>query len=406
MDLTVRSIREAETAAFYEAIVTGFGGDVTEDDHDRFYANLPLHRTLGAFDGDQIVGTLGEFDFELTVPGESSVRMAGTTVVTVRPAHRRRGVLTEMMRLHLDAAHERGDPIAGLWASETAIYGRFGFGSASDRNEIDIDVRRTTLPAPPSDVTVALLTGEAAKDVIPELYAGLRLRRAGMLSRSDAWWEHRRFYDPEHFRDGASSRRYAVAYRDGLPAGYAMYRQKEKWNDFLPDGTIRIIEVMTPDEDVRRALWHLLSSIDLFPNVNWWNAPVDEPVAWEASNRRIVKRVIGDALWLRILDVPAALEARRYDSDGQVIFAVSDAFCPWAGGTFELIVSGGEAFCKAVDAEPELTLDAAELGALYVGGRSVVELARAGLIDGSREALVRADRMMRTVVPPWCPEVF
>jgi len=406
MNATVRPIVEAETAAFLAAIARGFGGDGTPEDHDRFYANLPLDRTLGAFDGDQIVGTCGEFDFDLTVPGGASVPMAGTTIVTVRPTHRRRGVLTQMMRAHLDTARRRGDPLAGLWASETAIYGRFGFGAATDRYEIDIDTRLADLPEPPVNVTVSLVEGEVASGVIPELYEGIRLGRAGMLSRSETWWEHRRFYDPERYRDGASGRRYAIAFRDGVPAGYAMFRQKEKWESAVPDGTIRIIEVIAPDEGVRRALWHLLGNIDLFPNVNWWNAPIDEPVAWEASNRRIVKRTIADAMWVRILDVPAALDARRYDSDGRVTFAVTDAFCPWAEGTYELNVADGEASCREVDGDPEFRLDAAELGALYLGGRSVAELARAELVDGPRDALVRADRMFRTVVPPWCPEVF
>lgn len=406
MDLIVRPIVETETVAFREAIARGFGEDSHEDGHDRFYATLPLHRTLGAFDGDEIVGTLGEFDFELTVPGGVGTAMAGTTIVTVRPTHRRRGVLTHMMRIHLDTAHERGDPLAGLWASETAIYGRYGFGSAADRYELDIDTRRTEVPDPPEDVAIALVDGDAAAKIIPDLYESMRSSRAGMLSRNEAWWEHRRFYDPERNRGGASARRYAVASRGDVPVGYAMFRQKEKWENFLPDGTVHIIEVMASDEGVRRALWHLLANIDLFPNLNYWNASIDEPVMWEASNRRIVKRGVWDSIWVRILDVPAALEARRYDNDGQIVLEVTDPFCPWAQGTFELTVIGGAASCTPTNRRGGVHLDAAELGAVYLGGRSVVELARAGLVAGSPDTLQLADRMFRTVVPPWCPEVF
>ncbi|HSF87520.1 MAG TPA: GNAT family N-acetyltransferase [Acidimicrobiia bacterium] len=141
MHIIIRPIRESETQRFRSAIARGFGGDSREEDHDRFYEMLPLDRTVGAFDGDEIVGTLGEFDFAITVPGGAQLTMAGTTIVTVRATHRRRGILRDMMQLHLDAAHGRGDPLAGLWASETAIYGRFGFGLCADKHEIDLDTR-------------------------------------------------------------------------------------------------------------------------------------------------------------------------------------------------------------------------------------------------------------------------
>jgi predicted acetyltransferase len=406
MDLTVRQIVESETAAFRNAIARGFGSDAREEGHDRFYATLPLHRTLGAFDGDEIVGTLGEFDFQLTLPGGSTLPMAGTTVVTVRPTHRRRGVLTRMMRSHIDTAHERGDPLAGLWSSEAAIYGRFGFGCAADGHDLELDTRRTRLGPPPEDVTVALVDGEAASKVIPPLYEAVRSSRAGMLSRSEAWWEHRRFYDPEHHRGGASERRYTIASRNGDPVGYAMFRQKEKWDNFLPDGEIDVIEVMAVDDGARRALWHLLTSIDLFPKVTWWNAPVDDPMIWEATNRRIMKRTVWDSIWVCLLDVAAALEGRRYERDGRLVMAVAHPFCPWAERTYELVVDGGGGSCRRVAADPDIHLDAGELGALYLGGRSAIELARAGLIIGSPDAVLRADRMFRTAVAPWCPEVF
>ncbi len=406
MDIEIRPITEDETEQFYTAIHRGFGGDSTEGDHDRFYTNLPLDRTVAAFDGGVIVGTAGEFDFDVTVPGGNSVAMAGTTIVTVRPTHRRRGILREMMRLHLQTAADRGDPLAGLWASETAIYGRFGFGLAADSHEIDIDGRRLTLPPGGDDVRVDLIEGDEAAEIIPVVYERMRFTRAGMLSRSDAWWEHRRFYDPEHHRGGASSRRYAVTRRGGEVSGYVMYRQKEKWDDFIPDGTVHVIEILAEDESSRRALWHFLANVDLFPNVNWWNAPIDEPVIWEASNRRHVRRRISDTLWLRVLDVPAALEARSYESDGDLILAVRDEFGGYADGTFALSVRDGEAQV-ALSAEPaDLHMDAEELGALYLGGRSAHDLWRAGRIDGDRPAVTTADLLFRTLVPPWCPEVF
>jgi len=406
MDLTVRPIVESETAAFRHAIARGFGSDARDEGHDRFYATLPLHRTVAALDGPEIVGTLGEFDLELTVPGGAAMAMAGTTVATVRPTHRRRGVLTKMMRLHLDTAHERGDPLAGLWAAETAIYGRYGFGCAADRHDVELDTRNTSFAPPPDEVRVDLVDGSAASQLLPGMYEAVRRSRAGMLSRSPVWWEHRRFYDPEHHRDGASERRYAVAMRDGAPTGYAMFRQKEKWEGFVPNGEIIVIEVVAGDDTARRALWHLLTSIDLFPNVNWWDAPVDDPIVWEASNRRIVKRTVWDSIWVSILDVETALEGRAYEADGRLLLGLTHPFCPWAEGTYELVVTAGATSCRRVTADPDVRLDAAELGALYLGGRSAVALARAGRIEGSSAAVALADRMFRTAVAPWCPEVF
>lgn len=406
MDIEIRPIAEDEAQQFYEAIVRGFGGDAPDDGHDRFYTNLPLSRTVAAIDGGTIVGTLGEFDFDLTVPGGSTVAMAGTTVVTVRPTHRRQGILREMMRLHLQTVADRGDPLAGLWSSEAAIYPRFGFGLAADRHEIDIDSRRLELPPGPDDIRIDIIDGDEASRVIPDVYERVRTFRAGMLSRSEPWWEHRRFYDPERNRGGASARRYAVARRNGGAIGYVMYRQKEKWDDFVADGTVNVIEIVTDDDGARRALWHFLANIDLFPNINWWNAAVDEPVVWEASDRRQVRRRISDTLWLRIFDVTAALEARAYESDGRVVMGIRDEFGGYCAGTYAVDVAGGVAAVTKSDEEPRLVMDVAELGALYLGGRSAHELWSAGRIEGDRASILAADRLFRTVVPPWCPEVF
>ncbi len=406
MNIEIRPVKPHETQAFRSAIARGFGGDSREADHDRFYETLPLHRTVAAFDDGVIVGTLGEFDFDVTVPGGAQVPMAGTTVVTVRPTHRRMGILRKMMQRHLDTVAERGDPLAGLWASETAIYGRFGFGVCADRHSIDIDARKVALPPGPAEVRVDMVEGDEAKTIIPGLYAVLRTCRAGSLSRSDAWWEHRRFYDPEHYREGASARRYAVARRQGVPVGYVMYRQKEKWDDFVPDGSINVIEVFAEDEDARRALWSFLTNVDLFPNVNWWNAPIDEPMVWEASDQRQIRRKIIDTLWLRIMDVKAALEARSYESDGGLVLDVRDAQGEYTGGRFELTVDAGAGACRTTSSEAAIALDIEVLGALYMGGRSAHNLWRAGRIEGAEADVRRLDRIFRTVVPPWCPEVF
>lgn len=406
MQITYRPIVDGEQPALYKAVHRGFGGDPTEADADgeHLFPFLPTERTVAAFAGERIVGTLGDYDLHVTVPRGRSLPMAGTTIVTVAATHRRRGVLTSMMRSHLETALGRGDPLAGLWASEAPIYGRFGYGAATDRADLEVDGAAVDVPAPP-DVVVDVIEDEEAADVIPGVYDSVYLDRPGALRRADLWWEHRHFHDPERRREGGTAQRYAVALRSGRPVGFATYRQKQKWED-LPEGSVNVIEIHAADDDARRALWGLLTSIDLYPKVRWWNAPVDEPLPWEVADRRRIRITLWDALWLRVLDVPAALEGRSYERDGRVVLDVSDEFLPAVAGRFELEVAGGEAACSATSAEADVSLDIRELGALYLGGRSAHVLAGAGLVYGGDEAVATLDELFRTARAPWCPEVF
>jgi predicted acetyltransferase len=406
MDIDIRPITSDEIAAFRTAVTRGFGGDIHDEDTAPFAAMLPLERTLAAFDGDAIVGTFGDLPFDLTMPGGADLPMAGTTMVTVRPTHRRRGVMRAMMTQHLRTAIDRGDPVAGLWASESAIYGRFGFGSAVDRHDLELDARTVEMPSPDPDVRVDLVEVDVAKAVIPDLYEQVRTRWAGSLGRPAAWWRHRRFDDPEHWRNGMTARRFAIAYRGAVPIGYVMYRQKEKWEGFLPDGEVSVIEVIATDDPARRALWSFLTTIDLFPRITWWNAAIDDPLPWELSDGRRVKRTLGDSLWLRVLDVPRVLGARRYDSDGRVVIDVADPYLEVASGVYAVEVADGVAEVLATHEPADVALDVRELGALSLGGRSAHQYWRAGLVAGEEEAVRRLDRLFTTIAAPWCPEVF
>jgi predicted acetyltransferase len=406
MPFDIRSIAEAEITAFRTALAHGFGTDLVEEANDRFQTMIPLTRTIAAFDGADVVGTLGDFQFDVTVPGGAAVPMAGTTMITVRATHRRRGILTSMMRRHLETAAERGDSLAGLWASEAPIYGRYGYGSAVDRHSIQFDAATIALPSAPSDVRVDIVDAETAAKVVPAVYDAVRPARSGMLSRSQAWWANRRFYDAEHVREGRSALRVAIAMRGDTALGYALYRQKEEWDDWIARGQVGIIEVMAVDDDGRRGLFEFLSHIDLFPAVEWWNAPVDHPIVVEASNRRLIQRKIADTLWLRVIDVPRALEARSYETDGRVVMDVADGYHPATQGTFELTVDGGIASCRRTSSEAQVSLTAEDLGAIYLGGRSVPLLAAAGRIKGDTTDVALLDRMFRTSLAPWCPEVF
>ena len=329
--------------------------------------------------------------------------MAGSTHVTVHPTHRRRGILTEMMRRHLDQAAERGQPVAGLWASEERIYGRFGYGPATFGQQLSIADHAVAAPAPDPAVGVHPLTVDEAAGVLPPVYEANRTAVPGSIVRTSDWWTHRRLPDPVSRREGAGVKRYVVAERDGVAVGYLAFRLKqlESWGE----GRTAIIELVAADDAVRRTLWHFALNVDLHRNVAWWNAPVDEPGVVEVDRFRKVERQAMDALWLRPLDVVAVLEARAYERDGVLVLGVDDRFGP-AAGRYRLEAVGGVRQCQRTDDEPQVELAVENLGRLLLGGTSAVTLARAGLVAGDPTAIATLHDLFTTRRQPHCPEVF
>ncbi|MGD2051471.1 MAG: GNAT family N-acetyltransferase [Acidimicrobiia bacterium] len=405
MSIVIRPITEDEVVDFQKACVDVFGGEFLQEASDRFSANHPLERTATAFEGATIVGTSADMPFDLTVPG-GVLPLAGLTMVTVRPTHRRRGVMSSMVRVYMDQAHERGDPVGGLWAAEWPIYGRFGFGVATDAVALAFDGRQVEIAGEPSGHTLTQLGEDEVRDVLPAVYERARRRRPGTLGRSLAWWDERLLFDPPQWRHGASASRHVVASIGDAVTGYVTYRQKPHWDGGHAVGEVQVTEVIAIDGDTERALWRFLSRIDLHPKVRWEHGPADPALIWLASDGRKVERRVDDGLWVRLIDVPAALAGRRYQMDGTLAIRVVDAFCPWNDGTFRLSVEEGAAECERSDSDPHITLSASTLAALYLGGRSATVLADAGLIEGTAEAVVAADTMFRWDRAPWCPEVF
>jgi predicted acetyltransferase len=402
----IRFIEPDELAAYRQAISFGFGddGEPDEEREAHFAAVNPVETSIAAFDRGRMVATFGSYDLDLTLPGGSTVALAGTTHVTVHPTHRRRGILTQMMRMHLDQAVERGQPVAGLWASEERIYGRFGYGPAVEGLELLIpDYAVDVAPADPA-ITVHPVTAEEAATILPPIYETARRSIVGSLVRSENWWTHRRLPDPADHRGSEGKRRYVVAERDGTPVGYLIFRLKElePWGE----GQTGIIELMTPDDEVRRALWSFALNVDLYRNVRWWNAPVDEPALLQVDRFRKVKRSVLDSLWLRPLDVTALLSARTYETDGVLVFELSDRFGP-AAGTYRLEVVDGVGSCEAASpGAADVSLAVEDLGRLVLGGVSAVTLSRAGLVSGSVGGVARLHDLFVTRQRPYCPEVF
>ena len=404
----VRTITDDDALVFRSRVSTGFGTDVEDDDaaRERFQAIFELDRTLAAFDGDEMIGTGAGFSLGVTVPGGAEVAMGGTTVITVQPTHRRRGVLRSLMGRHLDDVAEHGEPLAGLWASESSIYGRFGYGPATWRHVAKVDARAVQLRQTSMTGAIRILESEEADPVLRSLYESARPGRSGMLTRSDAWWTHRLLADPESWREGKSKLRHVVFEESGTVTGYATYRQKSSWDDFLADGEVNVTEVVVTTQDAHTALWAFLTNIDLFPRVEWWNMPTDDPLLWKVGDRRRINQKVVDGLWVRVMDVPAALSARTYDRDGVVTFELNDPTRPQTSGTYRLEVADGVGNCSQVDATADVSFHAEILGSLYLGGGDALAMAGSGRIDGEPAAVTMLHRIFRSDQPPWCPEVF
>ena len=302
-----------------------------------------------------MIGTLAAFPFDITVPGGAAVAMAGTTMVTVQPTHRRRGALTAMMREHLDDARARAEPLAGLWASESVIYGRFGFGSATENDQVEMHGPRIDLREEGGNLR--FVAAEESLDVLAGVYDSVWRHRPGMLSRTPAWWKNEILFDPTRWRDGASPLHAVLHESYGIPDGYALFRQKPEWGEAFPVGQVRVKELIAASDDAHTGLWRFLTSVDLFPEIRYSNAPVDDSLRWKVADPRRVTRKRWDALWLRVLDVPTALAARTYAADGSLRFRLTDRFRPDNDGVYELEVVEGSGVCERVrGAEPDLVV--------------------------------------------------
>ena len=402
MTIEVRKIELPEFEQFRQALMTTFGDDqvlVDPDGTTRMRALVAPGQAWAAFDGPLVVGTAASLAHVIGVPGGGDLAIAGLTMVSVRPTHRRRGLMTELMAHHLADARQRGLAASGLWASQVGIYGRFGYGIAAHNHALEIAHAHSLTVAGETFDDVAWLDEATARAQLPGIYARATAPRPGALRRTEVWWRERRFLEVPFVRGGASLRRHVVARRGDQLVGYLAYRQRSGPGGGLPSGEVSIIELHGVDPRAVATLWRFALAVDLFPTVRWGNAPIDDPLPWMVDDGRRVHRTIADNLWLRIEDVAAALVARRYPAEGILRLAVD-------GETWQLEARGGAANCTRTTADAELVLSRASLGALYLGGTSASQLAHAALVTGEPAALERADRMFASAVAPWCPEVF
>jgi len=406
--ITYRPITDDEYPAFARALIEGFSEDLPDDEFPNLLkSTLPPERTLAAFDGDEIVGTFGGYALDLTIPG-AQIPMEGTTVVTVFPTHRRMGLMAEMMTRHLENAAGNGYAIAGLWASESSIYGRYGYGCASYANSIKLQSSRIVF-RPDIDVErVKRISIEDAAGVLPAVFDAALPRVSGVYARSTEWWNVEILYDGAWTRRGKTSKRIVVHDGPDGPDGYAIYRQKgAESDDGHSNGTVHVVEVVAVTDTAHASLWSYLTNVDGCPNVSSWNTAVDDPLALKlVEPRRVRIESRSDALWILILDVVRALEARTYEQDGSIRFSVEHAFRSDAEGTYELSISNGVGTCSRTNEKAELAVDLDVLGALYLGGGDANAYASAGRVRGDSDTVATLNDVFHTAQAPWCNQVF
>jgi len=406
MEIDVRPF-SGEPRQFLEAGELAFAARIHEEDVDRWTAVFEADRALAAYDGDRIVGTAGIFSFDLTIPG-GVAPSAGVTIVGVHPTHRRRGILRRMMRMQIDQVHERGEATAILWASEGSIYQRFGYGLATTATRFAIERERSAFRTAREPAgTVRFVELDEAKRLLPPIHDAIVTERPGFFSRTPAFWDAELFADPEHWRRGASAAFYVVHETGGVPDGYARYRVRDTWDDSGPQSSVLLTEKLATTPAADLDLWQYLLGIDLMAKLEAWNVAPDDPLILNVLEPRRLGIGAGDGLWLRVVDLAAALGERRYAADGRVVLEVSDAFCPWNEGRWVLESEGGEGRVARTSDEADLACDITDLGAAYLGGFSFRQLADATRVTELQPgAISSADALFRTVRPPWCPKVF
>jgi predicted acetyltransferase len=399
--LEYRNPSDDELRASCAAASVAFAEELRDDDFELFKTELPVDRAFSAFDGDTPVGFTASIAFEMTIPGGVQ-SCAGITFVGVMPSHRRRGVLTELMRKQLEDLHERGEPLAALWASEPVIYGRFGYGIAAPVASMEAEHAGFAFRDDPGPTGRArLLTKEEARELFPPIYERARLQRHGMMTRSEARWNGR-VEDPEHWRDGASPKYYVLVELDGGGEAFAMYRVKQKWERGMPQSELQLVDAISTSTEATRELWRYLFGVDLIAKVSLWNYDPATPLFLMVKDARRLQLKISDGIWLRLVDVGKALQLRSYDGEDSVVLEVTDDFCTWNEGRYR----AGDGAGPTKDGA-ELRLSAADLASAYLGAFSFERLAAAGRVEELTEgAVARATALFRTDLPPWCPEPF
>ena len=393
-----RAITVDEIEPFYAVFWRTMGfGPPQEAYVEREQRSFCPERSVAAFDAGSIVGTTYSHLFELTLPGGAIVPAAGVTAVCASSTHRRRGIVTELMRRQLTEARERGEPAAILLASEGKIYNRFGYGPATHVIDAKIDTKEAVVQLGEVVGRVTMVDGDTADKVFPEVHDAARRARAGSIGRPPHFWESATAdRDKKHVH---------VLYESaaGDATGYLRYGVSAEWSDGgIPAHKLTVHDFTAVDDAATLELWRFLLTLDLVREVTAMSRPVDDPLRWVLAEPRAYRSTsYRDMLWLRPLDVPRLLSSRSYNTNVELTLEVVDPFLG-LGGTFtlEMTTEGGE--CRQSTASPDVTLDISQLGSVLLGGVPLTALHRAGRIgEATPGAVALADLAFRDSPTPW-----
>ncbi len=406
MTIEVRRVHEDEFDAWSDAIDIGFFMPHSRGDGARRRRWFDIERCWGAFDAGKPVGTLRSLELELTVPGGAFVPLAGVSAVTVGATHRRKGLLSRMMAGELSAAKERGEALAGLYAAEYPIYGRYGFAPATTCAQWRLDARAAAFARDlPGEVELADL--DTTAEETPALYDRLRAVTPGAVNRTRAMWERKLDLV---LREGESAPKNVLHAlcrdEDGQVMGFVRYKfGEERWTHDRPDNVVEALDLFGVNVEYEARLWKYLADHDWVSEVRadqcrredelWRELLVNRRASWSENQ--------GDGQWIRVLDPAAALAARRYEVPGRIVLRVVDKD-GYADGTFALDGGPDGATCGPTAESPAVTLPATVLAAIYLGGFSAGRVAALGMLDEHRAgAVARLSSMFQTALAPWCP---
>jgi predicted acetyltransferase len=414
--LEVRTVRASESLTFSRVAELAFGSVATDEEVEETAAHVfDPEWAIGVYDGSQLVATASTTSMELTLPAGSAqlfpvAAVRGVTAVGVLPTHRRRGLLNQMMAYQIGQFREREVPLAILTASESLIYGRYGYGLTASCQSLSIASKRSGFLDALSDGEgpgrLRIVSAEEAATILPAVHEQARRLRPGEVNRSKEVWKTE-FRDPERHRRGANARIYVVHEEAGGGAdGYATYRHRWKWQDGLTATSTSVEDLYSLSPAVHTSLWRFLLDIDLVEEVNVGSRPLDEPLRWRLADPRQLRTTsINDCLWARLVDIPAALAARGYSTETELVLEIEGP----ATQRFTLTTAPSGASCRPARGreQTDLVLGLSQLGAIYLGGCRPSVLAAAGRVKESRPgALARADAAFDSPRTPYCGTHF
>ena len=370
----------------------GENGYRSQVDFDAHRLVFTPDRSIMAFDGKNMVGNALSYEMDMYIPGGLS-KIAAVASVSVQATHRRKGINRSIMKYQLEDIHSRQEPLAVLQASESIIYGRYGYGMASSENNLEIEKTRSAyaIDHVPAGQSYFIEESEA-REIFPQIYAKAIENRVGMVRRKENWWEFR-FREPG--LKGGDSKSWFVKYqKNGENDGYLRYT--------INDVELNVIELIASSHEAYSSLWRLCLDMDLVDIIKAEHRPADEELKWMlADPRRLVEHSC-DRYWVRLVDVKKALSQRLYSVDGSLTLKVRDSFLPWNQEVVELRSESGESSCATSNRNPDIVLSAGDLGAVYLGWINFSTLLAAGRIEEiTKGSISKANLMFSTKRNPW-----